>query len=144
MQKRYSNRPIVEFEVAAEEQMKITELRLGKLFLEKAKAHSTRQHNPAVAGKKTEGNDLLLAGRNMYYLKQATVGVSMDIWTKECFMILEILICCFGWTKLIYLNMPSNLFIICTLRLKKKKKKIMWNTSHQLDVKFVDDLIFTY
>ncbi|KAL6557389.1 hypothetical protein OROMI_017739 [Orobanche minor] len=32
MKQRYENRPIVEFEIAAEEQMKITELRLSKLF----------------------------------------------------------------------------------------------------------------
>ncbi|WVZ17220.1 hypothetical protein V8G54_010202 [Vigna mungo] len=30
--RRYTNRPIVEFEIAAQEQMKITELRLAKLF----------------------------------------------------------------------------------------------------------------
>ncbi|XP_059312072.1 uric acid degradation bifunctional protein TTL isoform X1 [Lycium ferocissimum] len=33
---RYQNRPIIEFEIAAQEQMKITELRLSKLFSDKA------------------------------------------------------------------------------------------------------------
>ncbi|KAK4738437.1 hypothetical protein R3W88_002134 [Solanum pinnatisectum] len=33
---RYQNRPFIEFEIAAQEQMKITELRLSKLFLDKA------------------------------------------------------------------------------------------------------------
>ncbi|XP_009594715.1 uric acid degradation bifunctional protein TTL isoform X1 [Nicotiana tomentosiformis] len=33
---RYQNRPIIEFEIAAQEQMKITELRLAKLFTDKA------------------------------------------------------------------------------------------------------------
>lgn len=33
LKRRYPNRPIVEFEIAAQEQMKITELRLNKLFL---------------------------------------------------------------------------------------------------------------
>ncbi|CAF2137183.1 BnaA02g07780D [Brassica napus] len=37
---RYANRPIVELEIAAKEQMKITELRMAKLFSEKAKAVS--------------------------------------------------------------------------------------------------------
>ncbi|KAL5724346.1 hypothetical protein ACHQM5_007618 [Ranunculus cassubicifolius] len=32
LKRRYSNRPIVEFEIAAQEQMKITEIRLTKLF----------------------------------------------------------------------------------------------------------------
>lgn len=36
LKKRYSNRPFVEFEIAAQEQMKITELRLAKLFAAKA------------------------------------------------------------------------------------------------------------
>ncbi|VFQ97320.1 unnamed protein product [Cuscuta campestris] len=33
LKRRYENRPIIEFEIAAGEQMKITELRLAKLFL---------------------------------------------------------------------------------------------------------------
>lgn len=37
MKKRYQNRPLVEFELAAIEQMKITELRLSKLFSADAK-----------------------------------------------------------------------------------------------------------
>ncbi|KAJ0246007.1 Uric acid degradation bifunctional protein TTL [Hirschfeldia incana] len=37
---RYANRPIVELEIAAKEQMKITELRMAKLFSEKAKGVS--------------------------------------------------------------------------------------------------------
>lgn len=40
LQGRYANRPIVELEIAAKEQMKITELRMAKLFSEKAKAVS--------------------------------------------------------------------------------------------------------
>ncbi|RDX71478.1 Uric acid degradation bifunctional protein TTL, partial [Mucuna pruriens] len=32
LKRRYTNRPIIEFEIAAQEQMKITELRLAKLF----------------------------------------------------------------------------------------------------------------
>ncbi|XP_011093452.1 uric acid degradation bifunctional protein TTL isoform X2 [Sesamum indicum] len=41
MKRRYHNRPIVEFVLAAEEQMKITELRLSKLFSANATSGST-------------------------------------------------------------------------------------------------------
>ncbi|KAL0374172.1 UNVERIFIED_CONTAM: Uric acid degradation bifunctional protein TTL [Sesamum radiatum] len=41
MKRRYHNRPIVEFELAAKEQMKITELRLSKLFSANATSGST-------------------------------------------------------------------------------------------------------
>ena len=55
LQNRYSNRPIVEFEIAAQEQMKVTELRLKKLFTSKAKVSSTSDQYPAVFAKKVEG-----------------------------------------------------------------------------------------
>ncbi|XP_058104246.1 uric acid degradation bifunctional protein TTL isoform X2 [Magnolia sinica] len=53
LKKRYPNRPIVELEIAGEEQMKVTELRLAKLFTAKAKTTSpvTTQH-PAVLSEK--------------------------------------------------------------------------------------------
>ncbi|XP_010275253.1 PREDICTED: uric acid degradation bifunctional protein TTL isoform X2 [Nelumbo nucifera] len=41
LKKRYPNRPIVEFEIAAQEEMKIIELRLAKLFAAKAEVTST-------------------------------------------------------------------------------------------------------
>ncbi|KAF5196039.1 5-hydroxyisourate hydrolase, partial [Thalictrum thalictroides] len=40
---RYSNRPIVELEIAAQEQMKITELRLAKLFATKTTSRITSE-----------------------------------------------------------------------------------------------------
>ncbi|XP_010273187.1 PREDICTED: uric acid degradation bifunctional protein TTL-like, partial [Nelumbo nucifera] len=40
LKKRYPNRPIVEFEIAAQEEMKIIELRLAKLFAAKAEVTS--------------------------------------------------------------------------------------------------------
>ena len=55
LQNRYPNRPIVEFEIAAQEQMKVTELRLKKLFTSKAKVPSTSDQYPAVFAKKVEG-----------------------------------------------------------------------------------------
>lgn len=60
LQKRFPNRPIVEFEIAAQEQMKITELRLAKLFSSKAKETSTGDHYPAAVAKKAEGNFISL------------------------------------------------------------------------------------
>ncbi|TYI78406.1 hypothetical protein E1A91_D06G209600v1 [Gossypium mustelinum] len=50
LKNRYSNRPIYELEIASQEQMKITELRLRKLFSAKTKADSTgSQYSTAVA-----------------------------------------------------------------------------------------------
>ncbi|KAA8520364.1 hypothetical protein F0562_014620 [Nyssa sinensis] len=56
LKRRYTNRPIVEFEIAAQEQMKVTELRLAKLFSTKAKAPSTTsvQFIPDVVNKAGE------------------------------------------------------------------------------------------
>ncbi|XP_021291973.1 uric acid degradation bifunctional protein TTL isoform X3 [Herrania umbratica] len=52
---RYWNRPIVELEIAAKEQMKITELRLRKLFSAKAEAVSTgSQYSKVVVSKAEE------------------------------------------------------------------------------------------
>ncbi|MBA0784437.1 hypothetical protein Gotri_026706 [Gossypium trilobum] len=52
LKNRYSNRPIHELEIASQEQMKITELRLRKLFSAKTKADSTgSQYSTAVASK---------------------------------------------------------------------------------------------
>nr|AKF43401.1 transthyretin-like S-allantoin synthase protein [Pelargonium tetragonum] len=54
LKKRYSNRLIIEFEIAAQEQMKITELRLAKLFSTKAEAASTHDQQPMALAKKAE------------------------------------------------------------------------------------------
>ncbi|MBA0669281.1 hypothetical protein Goklo_007435 [Gossypium klotzschianum] len=52
LKNRYSNRPIHELEIASQEQMKITELRLRKLFSARTKADSTgSQYSTAVASK---------------------------------------------------------------------------------------------
>ncbi|GAB2275231.1 hypothetical protein Dimus_009992 [Dionaea muscipula] len=52
LKRRYTNRPIVEFEIAAQEQMKITELRLSKLFSEKANAAATSYQHHVTATEK--------------------------------------------------------------------------------------------
>jgi len=59
VQRRYSNRPIVEFEIAAQEQMKITELRLAKLVSERSSAAAAPQHQPATAMSKAEGTVII-------------------------------------------------------------------------------------
>ncbi|XP_045790676.1 uric acid degradation bifunctional protein TTL-like isoform X1 [Trifolium pratense] len=49
IKKRYTNRPIVELEIASQEQMKITEIRLTKLFTSKKNISSTTDRNTTVA-----------------------------------------------------------------------------------------------
>lgn len=55
LQRRYTNRPIVEFEIAAQEQMKITELRLAKLFSMEVKAASISNQSTETAARKAGG-----------------------------------------------------------------------------------------
>lgn len=55
VQRRYTNRPIIEFEIAAQEQMKITELRLAKLFSSKENIVSTTDKYSTIVAKKAEG-----------------------------------------------------------------------------------------
>ncbi|XP_071718420.1 uric acid degradation bifunctional protein TTL-like isoform X2 [Rutidosis leptorrhynchoides] len=57
LKRRFSNRPIVEFENAAQEQMKITELRLQKLFSNKEVSTSTQVQ--ATASDVTKADDRL-------------------------------------------------------------------------------------
>ncbi|KAF4379728.1 hypothetical protein F8388_023745 [Cannabis sativa] len=63
LKKRYPNRPIVEFEIAAEEQMKITELRLAKLFSTKENVSSTGGDQfHQTASKKAEDRVSVIGG----------------------------------------------------------------------------------
>ncbi|KAL8171647.1 hypothetical protein V2J09_023451 [Rumex salicifolius] len=54
LKRRYSNRPIIEFENAAQEQMKITELRLAKLFSAKANPSTGVLHSSTAIEKAGE------------------------------------------------------------------------------------------
>ena len=56
LQRCYTNRPIVEFEIAAQEQMKITELRLAKLFSSRENISSSVDKYSAA--KKAEGTSI--------------------------------------------------------------------------------------
>ncbi|XP_022147094.1 uric acid degradation bifunctional protein TTL isoform X2 [Momordica charantia] len=62
LKKRYLNIPIVEFEVAAEEQMKITNLRLAKLFSTKQNGSSTTESYPAGFARKVEDRVSIIGG----------------------------------------------------------------------------------
>ncbi|KAL5560652.1 hypothetical protein UlMin_036863 [Ulmus minor] len=62
LKKRYVNRPIVELESAAQEQMKITELRLAKLFSTKTSLSSTCDQYPAAVSKKAEDRVSIIGG----------------------------------------------------------------------------------
>nr|AKF43380.1 transthyretin-like S-allantoin synthase protein [Erodium gruinum] len=65
LKKRYPNRPIIEFEVAANEQMNITELRLAKLFATKAETPSTYDQHPMTLGKKAEEDRVSIIGAHL-------------------------------------------------------------------------------
>jgi 5-hydroxyisourate hydrolase/2-oxo-4-hydroxy-4-carboxy-5-ureidoimidazoline decarboxylase len=55
LKERYENRPIVELEIAAMEQMKITELRMAKLFSDKAKVISETDSSSSPVSTKPQG-----------------------------------------------------------------------------------------
>uniref|UniRef100_A0A2P2IPE1 Uncharacterized protein n=1 Tax=Rhizophora mucronata TaxID=61149 RepID=A0A2P2IPE1_RHIMU len=65
LKKRYSNRPIVEFEIAAQEQMKVTELRLEKLFSSKIKIAATDGQSSTAAAKKAEEDRMTIIGGHL-------------------------------------------------------------------------------
>ncbi|XP_028207322.1 uric acid degradation bifunctional protein TTL-like isoform X2 [Glycine soja] len=60
LKRRYTNRPIVEFEIAAQEQMKITELRLAKLFSSRENISSSVDKYSAA--KKAEDRISIIGG----------------------------------------------------------------------------------
>ncbi|KAF3447589.1 hypothetical protein FNV43_RR12776 [Rhamnella rubrinervis] len=76
LKKRFPNRPIVEFEVAAQEQMKITELRLAKLFSSKAKEFSTGNQYPVA--KKAEEDRVSILGGHLTASSEASVGKTIQ------------------------------------------------------------------
>lgn len=56
LKRRYTNRPIVELEAAAQEELKITELRLAKLFSSEPDAPSTKTEGPTIQSDKAAGS----------------------------------------------------------------------------------------
>ncbi|KAG7948648.1 hypothetical protein I3843_13G017400 [Carya illinoinensis] len=79
LKNRYPNRPIIEFEIAAQEQMKITELRLAKLFSSKAK--DTIDQYPAVVAKKVEDRVSIIGG-HLNVTSEATAVKTFQIPTR--------------------------------------------------------------
>nr|AKF43388.1 transthyretin-like S-allantoin synthase protein [Melianthus villosus] len=79
MKKRYPNRPIIEFEIAAKEQMKITELRLAKLFSTKAEAALTPDRYPMALAKKAEEDRVSIIGAHLTAPSEATADKTFKI-----------------------------------------------------------------
>ncbi|KAM7250144.1 hypothetical protein ACFE04_022027 [Oxalis oulophora] len=79
LKKRYLNRPIVEFEIAAQEQMKITELRLAKLFSAKEMTAEARDHNPQVMMKKAEEDRVGIIGGHVIAASETSLGTPSQI-----------------------------------------------------------------
>ncbi|KAH9733661.1 Hydroxyisourate hydrolase [Citrus sinensis] len=80
LKKRYTNRPIIEFEIAAQEQMKITELRLAKLFSAKAKASSATFQYSATA--KTAEDRVSIIEGHLCASTEASAGKISQIPTR--------------------------------------------------------------
>ncbi|KAG7613426.1 Oxo-4-hydroxy-4-carboxy-5-ureidoimidazoline decarboxylase superfamily [Arabidopsis suecica] len=62
LKERYENRPIVELEIAAMEQMKITELRMAKLFSDKAKVISETDSSSSPVSTKPQDRLRIIGG----------------------------------------------------------------------------------
>ncbi|PSS11953.1 5-hydroxyisourate hydrolase like isoform 2 [Actinidia chinensis var. chinensis] len=74
LKRRYENRPLVEFEIAAGEQMKITELRLAKLFTAKAEGSSvTNAQYPAYVSSKAGEDRVNIIGAHLTASSEAPV-----------------------------------------------------------------------
>ncbi|KAL3537325.1 hypothetical protein ACH5RR_000691 [Cinchona calisaya] len=75
MKRRYNNRPIVEFEIAAQEQMKIIELRLSKLFSLEADATSKAKSDFASDTVTKAGEDRMsVIGAHFTAASEVSVG----------------------------------------------------------------------
>lgn len=82
LKKRYSNRPIVEFEIAAQEQMKITELRLAKLFSTKQNTSSTREsYRPPDFARKVEDRVNIIGG-HLGATSEVSTGKASQVLTR--------------------------------------------------------------
>ncbi|XP_054781123.1 uric acid degradation bifunctional protein TTL isoform X2 [Prosopis cineraria] len=72
LKRRYPNRPLIEFEIAAQEQMKITELRLAKLFSSAANVSSATDKYPTGAQKAEDR--LSIIGGHVNAASEASTG----------------------------------------------------------------------
>lgn len=85
MQKRYTNRPIVEFEITAQEQMKITELRLAKLFSSRENISSTADNYSTA--KRAEGTSIVFITINVWLQFKRTYSNLCLVW-KDVYFVL--------------------------------------------------------
>lgn len=65
LKERFHNRPILEFEIAAKEQMKITELRLAKLFSTKPEKASITDQSPTIISKQAGEDRVSIIGGHL-------------------------------------------------------------------------------
>uniref|UniRef100_A0A6M2EQ24 Uncharacterized protein n=1 Tax=Populus davidiana TaxID=266767 RepID=A0A6M2EQ24_9ROSI len=82
LKKRYPNRPIVEFEIAAQEQMKVTELRLAKLFSSKIKSTSKGNEHATVSVKKAEEDRVSIISGHLTTTSESSSGKASQISTR--------------------------------------------------------------
>ncbi|EOY20552.1 hypothetical protein QUC31_006930 [Theobroma cacao] len=80
---RYWNRPIVELEIAAKEQMKITELRLRKLLSAKAEAVSTGSQYSKVVVSKAEEERVSIIGQHLSASLEAFPGKAPQVQARS-------------------------------------------------------------
>ncbi|KAF9624238.1 hypothetical protein IFM89_009037 [Coptis chinensis] len=78
LEKRYKNRPIVEFEKAAQEQIKITEIRLVKLFATKATSPSMSE-NPISNATKAEEDRLNIISAHLTAATEAPATKPLQV-----------------------------------------------------------------
>ncbi|XP_038682436.1 uric acid degradation bifunctional protein TTL isoform X2 [Tripterygium wilfordii] len=78
LKRRYPNRPIIEFENAAQEQMKVTELRLAKLFSTKEKAVPSGEHSATDVAKKVEDRVSIIGG-HLTAASEASAGRASQV-----------------------------------------------------------------
>jgi hypothetical protein len=81
-QRRYANRPIVELEGAAQEELKITELRLAKLFSAETAAATTSAEGHISQQDKAAGID------QFYLLTQCVVKNLLFFSTYMCLLVI--------------------------------------------------------
>ncbi|KAK7261260.1 hypothetical protein RIF29_27568 [Crotalaria pallida] len=78
LKRRYTNRPIVEFEIAAQEQMKITELRLAKLFSSRENISTTTDKDSTIVAKKAEEDRINIIGGHVTAAPASSPGKSFQ------------------------------------------------------------------
>ncbi|KAK3147047.1 hypothetical protein QOZ80_3BG0277380 [Eleusine coracana subsp. coracana] len=78
LKRRYVNRPIIELEVAAHEELKITELRLAKLFSSEPMVPSPRTEGPAIKSDKA-ADRMRIIGAHLGTLSQPSANKAPEI-----------------------------------------------------------------